>query len=37
MLLHSIVFATRCARVQAEFLAAYPDTPEVMAHADEED
>lgn len=37
MLLHSIVFATRCARVQAEFHSAYPDTPEVMLSADEED
>lgn len=37
MLLLSIVAATRCARVQADFLHAYPDTPEVMVHADEED
>lgn len=28
MLLHSIVFSARCARVQAEFLAASADDPE---------
>lgn len=37
MLLHSVVFAARCARVQAEFLAAYPDTPDAATHVDEDD
>lgn len=28
MLLHSIVFSARCARVQAEYAAAYPEGEE---------
>jgi len=34
MLLHSIVFASRCARVQAEFLAAEAEADEDRSGAE---